>query len=103
MAWQGAEDFPLIQLQRGKDKEAEAQSRGLPPSPVPMPSVGALDVLDEIRRWLAGSHATPREATSTMATQATTAAPAVNVSVTLDGREIATAVETRLARDGRRH
>ncbi|WP_125933161.1 hypothetical protein [Candidatus Sodalis sp. SoCistrobi] len=68
-----------------------------------MPSVGALDVLDEIRRWLAGSHATPREATSTMATQATTAAPAVNVSVTLDGREIATAVETRLARDGRRH
>ncbi|MGL9774958.1 MAG: hypothetical protein ACR5LG_16005 [Sodalis sp. (in: enterobacteria)] len=34
---------------------------------------------------------------------ATTAAPAVNVSVTLDRREIATAVETRLARDGRRH
>ncbi|WP_438807028.1 hypothetical protein [Sodalis sp. (in: enterobacteria)] len=70
---------------------------------MPMPSVGTLDVLDEIRRWLAGSHATPREATSATATPATTAAAAVNVSVTLDWREIATAVETRLAREGRRH
>ncbi|WP_041866732.1 hypothetical protein [Sodalis glossinidius] len=103
MALQGAQDFPLIQLQRGKDKEAEAQAGGLPPSPVPMPSVGALDVLDEIRRWLAGSHTTPREATSSATAPAATSAPAVNVSVTLYGREIATAVETRLARDGRRH
>ncbi|MGL9773190.1 MAG: hypothetical protein ACR5LG_02435 [Sodalis sp. (in: enterobacteria)] len=69
-----------------------------------MPSVGALDMLDEISRWLAGSRASPREATSATATPATTPQPpAVNVSVTLNGREIATAVETRLARDGRRH
>ncbi|NIG88527.1 hypothetical protein M5J15_03935 [Serratia symbiotica] len=96
MAYQGSQDFPLIDIQRGKDQAAKARARGGESNPammalMPKPA-GALDALDEIRKWFSGSGQD----------KAAAAAPTVNLTVTLDGREIATAVEQRFDRDGRR-
>lgn len=105
MAYQGAQDFPLIDIQRGKDQAAEARARGGEANPemmalMPQP-VGALDALDEIRKWFSGS-GQDKTADKTAAAPPAPAAPIVNLTVTLDGREIATAMEQRLDRDGRR-
>ncbi|MCP1065751.1 hypothetical protein M5G07_10725 [Serratia symbiotica] len=64
-------------------------------------SAGALDALDEIRKWFSSSvHDKPAD-------KATAAIPApapttINLSVMLDGRDIAAAVEQRVDRDARR-
>ncbi|MFT4464035.1 MAG: phage tail tape measure protein [Sodalis sp. (in: enterobacteria)] len=61
----------------------------------------ALAAQAEIRRFMIPDVQNNRS--SATAIKETPSLPDINVSVTLDGREIATAVETRLARDGRRH
>lgn len=61
----------------------------------------ALAAQAEIRRFMIPDVQNDRS--SATAIKETPSLPDINVSVTLDGREIATAVETRLARDGRRH
>jgi len=105
LAYQGSQDFPLIDIQRGKDQAAEARARGGETNPdmmalMPQP-VGALDALDEIRKWFSGS-GQDKTADKTAAAPPAPAAPIVNLTVTLDGREIATTMEQRLDRDGRR-
>lgn len=67
---------------------------------MPKPA-GALDALDEIRKWFSGS-GQDKTADKAAAVAPAPAAPTVNLTVTLDGREIATAMEQRLDRDGRR-
>ncbi|MEN3260777.1 hypothetical protein AAH678_18855 [Sodalis endosymbiont of Spalangia cameroni] len=61
----------------------------------------ALAAQAEIRRFMPPDVQNNRRSATAM--KETSSLPDINVSVTLDGREIATAVETRLARDGRRH
>uniref|UniRef100_A0A1A9WVX0 Phage tail tape measure protein domain-containing protein n=1 Tax=Glossina brevipalpis TaxID=37001 RepID=A0A1A9WVX0_9MUSC len=61
----------------------------------------ALAAQAEIRRFMIPDIQNDRR--SATAIKETPSLPDINVSVTLDGREIATAVETWLARDGRRH
>lgn len=105
MAYQGAQDFPLMDIQRGKDRAAEARAKGGESNPAMMAlmpkSAGALDALDEIRKWFSGSDQNAAREKAAAATL-TPAAPNVNVSVTLDSREIAAAVEQRVDRDARR-
>lgn len=105
MAYQGSQDFPLIDIQRGKDQAAEARAKGGESNPAMMAlmpkSAGALDALDEIRKWFSGS-GQDKPADKAAAAAPAPAAPTVNLTVTLDGREIATAVEQRFDRDGRR-
>jgi len=105
MAYQGSQDFPLIDIQRGKDQAAEARAKGGESNPAMMAlmpqSAGALDALDEIRKWFSGSDQ-DKPADKAAAAAPAPAAPTVNLTVTLDGREIATAVEQRFDRDGRR-
>ncbi|PIJ41661.1 hypothetical protein BOM25_15785, partial [Serratia sp. OPWLW2] len=105
MAYQGSQDFPLIDIQRGKDQAAEARARGGEANPammalMPKPA-GALDALDEIRKWFSGS-GQDKAADKAAAAAPAPAAPIVNLTVTLDGREIASTMEQRLDRDGRR-
>ncbi|NIH11272.1 MAG: phage tail tape measure protein [Serratia symbiotica] len=105
MAYEGSQDFPLIDIQRGEDQAAKARAKGGESNPAMMAlmpkSAGALDALDEIRKWFSGS------GQDKPADKAAAAAPApapttVNLSVMLDGREIAAAVEQRVDRDARR-
>lgn len=53
-AWEGAKDFPLIQVQRGKDKQREYEEKyGSVPDGISnvVNSPGLLDVFDEWRGW----------------------------------------------------
>jgi len=105
MAYQGSQDFPLIDIQRVKDQAAKTRARGGESNPammalMPKPA-GALDALDEIRNWFSGS-GQDKPADKAAAAAPELAVPTVNLTVTLDKREIATAVEQRFNRNMRR-
>lgn len=106
-AYQGTQDMPLIHLQRGQDQAAQALAKGGASNPelmklMPKPA-GALDVLDEIRRWFSGDKAAQGKPVAPISPTMTPApAPITHVTVMLDGQQIAANVQQRIERDSRR-
>lgn len=103
-AYQGAQDFPLVQVQRQKDKEADAIRHGADPDTAKyLSSPGFLDAFDEIKNFFSQNNtAKPASKGSNVPYAPQGPQQPVVANIYLDSREVTDAVLRRIDVDSRR-